>query len=96
MPKKGKFKRQKMVNPEPEAINKSGNSSKSLPATTPRKIVIAGASSTLNEHRIAQRVSMHRSAISDVKLSLVIGTIIFALLIVIYVILKGTHFFGIS
>lgn len=95
MPKKGKFKHQKSAKPQPAVVKEASLSSQSIPAS-PRKTAVAGTSSTLNEQRIAQRTAMHRSAISDVKRSLVVGAILFAVLIVIFIILKSAHFFGIS
>jgi hypothetical protein len=96
MPKKGKFKSQKPVNPGPAVVKEAVPSSQSIPATAQRKIAVVGTSSTLNESRIAQRTAMHRSSMSDIKRSVIIGAIIFALLIVIYIIFRSTHFFGIT
>ena len=94
MPKKGKFKHQRSVNPQPAVVKDANVSSQSIVAP-PRKISVAGSSSTVNEQRIAQRVAFHRSAISDVKRSLFIGAIMFVILAAIYLILAYTHMGGI-
>jgi len=90
MPKKGKFKHHKSTSVRTAAVTDSGISTRPETLKT-QKIHIVSTLARANEERVAY----YRLVFSDVRRSILTGAVIFAILILIYLIFRFTHIGGI-